>query len=34
LLLGDASDGGPTAVWFTAAPNGAQHGLLGTVIED
>jgi hypothetical protein len=30
LRLGDASAGGPNAVWFSAGPNGGQHGLLGT----
>jgi uncharacterized protein (TIGR03118 family) len=31
LLVGDASAGGPNAVWFSAGPDGGQHGLLGTL---
>jgi uncharacterized protein (TIGR03118 family) len=31
LLVGDASSGGTDAVWFSAGPDGEQHGLLGTL---
>jgi uncharacterized protein (TIGR03118 family) len=31
LLVGDATAGGPDAVWFSAGPDGEAHGLLGTL---
>jgi uncharacterized protein (TIGR03118 family) len=31
LLVGDAVAGGPDAVWFSAGPDGEQHGLLGVL---
>jgi uncharacterized protein (TIGR03118 family) len=29
LIVGDSVAGGPDAVWFSAGPDGEQHGLLG-----